>query len=645
MHLFKSERRSDGRLQYNIEVRSESLCETCIRVLEEFVNDKADSDTASSSSSSTSTGSVNHQRFQQVATEVYGETDIPDIDVGTNTSNAGSGTKIVAHHKDAESLRASSEGCFICGQLQRVWGCCAPLFCTADHSFYPGVIFQEPAIDLKFKSANKESKSSIDEILVRLIHDPVDDSEHASSFRKFQKLAEASSQRTYTGDEAVIDLIRAWLASDAVRHCRSRNEAETTFMASTKPSRLLDLRDEKVRLTSIWKDTACPAYATLSYVWGQETFFMHTIETARELKAGVPLAKFPTTFRDAITLCRRLGFEYLWIDCYCIMQGTSSESRIDWENEAGNMGGIYGNSELTIAAAYANSPWAGLFKERDLRGKEPCVVHWKQLGGSWTRTSRAEVSCWDMSLAKPRRLDTEYMGNEPLFARGWVFQERLLCKRMLRFGTYQVMIEYTQYSSSETEPEHTATSQLDGQSLRTARTGIQSWGDYVTHYSKLGLSYPSDKLMALASIAKVHQIGTLPSDEEYVAGIHSFYLPKGLCWKPVPQQTSARKVTAWRAPSWSWASTDAVIEWPTCSFMTRGVVTSVVGWNIELQIPNEPYGPLKGATLHLRGTLLTTSACHESTGNETTLVLTGGIGSFVDSNKGARDYYPHGSAW
>jgi len=92
----------------------------------------------------------------------------------------------------------------------------------------------------------------------------------------------------------------------------------------------------------------------------------------------------------------------------------------------------------------------------------------------------------------------------------------------------------------------------------------------------------------------------------------------------------------------------------------------VVGWNIQLSIPDEPYGPLKLATLHLRGMLLTASAYHESTGNETILVLTDAsqgmvrnrsdadnasqvkrkeLGSSFDSNQGTLDYYSRRSAW
>jgi len=87
------ERIDDGGLRHDIEVRSKSLCETCIRAIERLANERADSE--------------------------------------TDESDPDNRTMVVAHHKDTESLlHASSGGCFICCQLQRVWGAYTPLFCT-----------------------------------------------------------------------------------------------------------------------------------------------------------------------------------------------------------------------------------------------------------------------------------------------------------------------------------------------------------------------------------------------------------------------------------------------------------------------------------------------------------------------------------
>jgi hypothetical protein len=45
----------------------------------------------------------------------------------------------------------------------------------------------------------------------------------------------------------------------------------------------------------------------------------------------------PKTFKDAIELTRRLGFQYIWIDALCIIQ----DGRDDWKRECSLMGEVY----------------------------------------------------------------------------------------------------------------------------------------------------------------------------------------------------------------------------------------------------------------------------------------------------------------
>lgn len=54
-------------------------------------------------------------------------------------------------------------------------------------------------------------------------------------------------------------------------------------------------------------------YVTLSYVWGNQQ--------ADEGAVGLPY-ELPQTMKDAMSVCRSLGFRYLWVDRYCILQAT-----------------------------------------------------------------------------------------------------------------------------------------------------------------------------------------------------------------------------------------------------------------------------------------------------------------------------------
>jgi hypothetical protein len=68
-----------------------------------------------------------------------------------------------------------------------------------------------------------------------------------------------------------------------------------------------------------------------------------------------PIQNLPTTLRDAITICRNLNFQYLWIDALCIIQDSLLGE--DWVIEFGKM---YGNAALTIAASGAQDTSEGV---------------------------------------------------------------------------------------------------------------------------------------------------------------------------------------------------------------------------------------------------------------------------------------------
>ncbi|KAI1497742.1 heterokaryon incompatibility protein-domain-containing protein [Biscogniauxia marginata] len=113
------------------------------------------------------------------------------------------------------------------------------------------------------------------------------------------------------------------------------------YNSGSWPSRLLDVKSfsNDVRLVDV-KGPGMP-YAALSYCWGGNAA-LHTsyITTQRTLDANrqrIMYSSLPKTLRDAITICRRLEIQYLWIDALCIIQDSPS----DWQLEAIKMGPIY----------------------------------------------------------------------------------------------------------------------------------------------------------------------------------------------------------------------------------------------------------------------------------------------------------------
>jgi len=87
---------------------------------------------------------------------------------------------------------------------------------------------------------------------------------------------------------------------------------------------------------------------------------------------------------------------------------------------------------------------------------------------------------------------------------------------------------------------------------------IYRWQKVVEEYSILNLTLPSDKLPAIAGIARqLHpSIGCT-----YLAGIWGDgRIAGGLHWETVG--TKRKKPKIWRAPSWSWASVEGIVSFP-----------------------------------------------------------------------------------
>ncbi|PMD22407.1 hypothetical protein NA56DRAFT_570691, partial [Hyaloscypha hepaticicola] len=101
----------------------------------------------------------------------------------------------------------------------------------------------------------------------------------------------------------------------------------------------------------------------------------------------------PHTFRDAITVARKLGIRFLWIDALCIVQPSYGDNT-EWLEEGSRMGIIYENAICTIAATNPSIP---------------------------------------ITLPTSSLSFNECVTESALNRRGWVVQERALSKRVLHF--------------------------------------------------------------------------------------------------------------------------------------------------------------------------------------------------------------------
>lgn len=204
-----------------------------------------------------------------------------------------------------------------------------------------------------------------------------------------------------------LSLLKGWLEFCDKNH---RTLCRKFVPRLPQGSRVIDCLTRRIVL---WETVARQkSYVALSYVWGNH------VEDATTSKVS-PLGALPATIEDAILLTTGLGYQYLWIDRYCISQDNPVERQL----QIRNMNAIYEQSVVTIIAAAGDDPSYGL----------PGV-------SATPRRSQPHVKIGSRTL-----ISTPYMKNEIRHSkwnsRGWTYQEGLLCRRRLVFTDTQIYFQ------------------------------------------------------------------------------------------------------------------------------------------------------------------------------------------------------------
>jgi len=313
-------------------------------------------------------------------------------------------------------------------------------------------------------------------------------------------------------------------------------------------------------------------YMSLSHSWGPNPFIELRTENLDSFKNSIPFNKLTKTFKDATSITRVMGIEYLWIDSLCIIQ----KDPVDWAKESLTMGDVYTNSYCNIAATYAVDGTVGCFSERREIDISGLVINIPKRRGR------------NVSLFKSGHYafrDKELWENEithsPLLKRAWVYQERVLSPRILHFTERRLFFECQQsrtgeFFRSELEPTQQEKDDVwnlgDGMKeglyamLHEARSiepvddeavfrrrliaGV-AWIYMVNNYSTCDLTRESDRLVAIAGLAAALQ----PLMHcRYVAGIWEDNVIPQLLWFREPGEYVQLQSKLMQPPSWSWAS-------------------------------------------------------------------------------------------
>jgi hypothetical protein len=319
-------------------------------------------------------------------------------------------------------------------------------------------------------------------------------------------------------------------------------------------------------------------YVALSHCWGSKPWFRTTADTIDERRSRISMPDLPKTFRDAVTVTRQLGVRYLWIDSLCIVQENTS----DWEKEAVRMCDYYQNALCTITSAHSVNTRGGLFVQRDGIRIMPFEIEIQLLD----KVVRCQFS------PTPRREIVYDFQDLPLYKRAWVLQEMILSSRALIFDPDVVRWECLSGYGSERSLDagigrhHSRIRELQigiahlhndqdvfdtfGDTISAKAIG---WGHIVDDYMSRGLTNESDRLIAMAGVAKAMQRHT---SDLYVAGLWKNLLPFSLAWhvrhvdddilisngpniyvKDPPPYRSKNPIS----PSWSYTSVNVAVKY------------------------------------------------------------------------------------
>lgn len=134
------------------------------------------------------------------------------------------------------------------------------------------------------------------------------------------------------------------------------------------------------------------------------------------------------------------------------------------------------------------------------------------------------------------------------------------------------------------------------------RTPFDHWHTICSHYSRRSLTYEKDKLPAISGMARQipKKLGT---EATYLAGLWRENLLHDLFWQPV---NIGLKPRDYRAPSWSWASLDGHVSWPTWRFCVDEsceIYCEIL--EAETSVDDlDPLGAVTGGHIKIRGTVI-----------------------------------------
>jgi hypothetical protein len=368
-----------------------------------------------------------------------------------------------------------------------------------------------------------------------------------------------------------LDQVKEWLQICTKNHYTCSTWLSSVRNLEERPTRVLELMPNGLRLRCDVSTIEAFEYLTLSHMWGDDASQQLRLVQSRmtEFQSSIPANELPPLFGEAIRITRHLGFKYLWIDSLCIVQ----DCDLDWMTEASRMSTVYTNAVCCIAFLFP--PCEGFSRPRDdPRATSPCKVR---------NSALTNIGIYIMPTPPDLGPGIRH-STWPWSSRAWTFQEHVLSPRTIYYGHRNIMWECAEGFCDELLGRWYAREQQIGppsfqkadlavvdrckdleasQNWYKVPKFVSTWSDVVRDYMGRDLTQSKDRVIALVGVARAFQS---EHGLKYLAGAWAESIPYHLLWiahgtaeKDPSKDTTGpqRSSTAaeWAAnpiPSWSW---------------------------------------------------------------------------------------------
>lgn len=334
------------------------------------------------------------------------------------------------------------------------------------------------------------------------------------------------------------DLVKSWVGYCAQHHGKDCRLGTSELLRSFV---VIDCEDR----------TTCelPAngeFLALSYVWGPPA-----PGTITPTICGSKLPKdLPLVVEDAITVTKRLGFRYLWVDRFCISDDDAVK-----HTQIKNMDLVYQSAHATIIATAGEDPSYGL----------PGV-------SSRSRRRQPQVRMGSNTLASTLPHPGGAIRRSKWATRAWTYQECLLSRRRIFFTDEQAYFECQSMHCCESfgaplDALHIPTKDRFRISMREGlfplhgQEPLDIWSR-IEEYTQREMTYDSDALNGMLGLLRVFRKKHAVKPMFHLWGLPIF---SGLYHQPLKPRREVDqfvKSLCWRLtkpsnrrqgfPSWSW---------------------------------------------------------------------------------------------